>query len=127
MSNYLDRDLQIKLLEQLAEVYPHSLSIKMLIGEEGGNKLRNLSYLEEHGLVNTTWIGEKRDVKPVSATITAKGLDYISDDGGLTAELGAVTVKLHKDTLGQLMEELKKISASLKDIQKVFISFTQNH
>lgn len=118
MTGFLDRNLQIKLLEQLADVYPHSMNIKMLIGNEGDKELQNLAYLEEHGLVNITWVGEKRDVKPVSAAITAKGLDYISDDGGLTAELSAVIIKLDKETLNKLTFELQRISISLTGLRR---------
>lgn len=46
-------------------------------------------------------------VKPsyVFAQITAKGLDYLSSDGGLGAELGVVTIKLHPETLAALIEQ----------------------
>ncbi|GJI89905.1 hypothetical protein RugamoR1_30680 [Rugamonas sp. R1(2021)] len=36
--------------------------------------------------------------------ITAAGLDFLADDGGLTAILGTVTVKLHDDTIRNLIE-----------------------
>lgn len=35
--------------------------------------------------------------------ITAAGLDFLSDDGGLSAILGVVTVRLHDDTIRQLL------------------------
>lgn len=39
----------------------------------------------------------------VGAKITARGLDFLADDGGLTAILGTVTVKLHDDTIRELI------------------------
>src|SRR5439155_24424734 len=41
------------------------------------------------------------DIGP--ATITAAGLDFLADDGGLSAILGVVTVKLHADTIRDLI------------------------
>jgi hypothetical protein len=40
----------------------------------------------------------------IASTITARGLDFLADDGGLSALLGTVTVKLHADTLRDLIE-----------------------
>ncbi|MBC8718828.1 hypothetical protein [Ochrobactrum sp. Marseille-Q0166] len=42
--------------------------------------------------------------------ITAKGLDFLQDDGGLSAILGVVTVKLHEDTIKELL--IKKVEQS---------------
>ena len=38
-------------------------------------------------------------------TITAQGLDFIEDDGGLSAILGVVTIKLHEDSLKALLTD----------------------
>lgn len=38
-----------------------------------------------------------------SAKITKKGLDFIADDGGLSAILNIVTVKLHADTIRKML------------------------
>lgn len=107
MASFLDRQLQKTLLCQLVIVYPKPLSIEFLIRNDEDKALRNLAYLEEHGLVNVDWNGARIDMKPASATITAKGLDFISDDGGLTAEFGVVTVNLHKDTIKELIFALQ--------------------
>ena len=37
------------------------------------------------------------------AKIIAAGLDFLADDGGLTASLSVVTVKLHADTVRDLL------------------------
>lgn len=42
--------------------------------------------------------------------ITARGMDFLADDGGLSAILGVVTVKLHEETLKELIGQ--KISES---------------
>ena len=42
--------------------------------------------------------------------VTAKGLDFIEDDGGLTAILGTVTVRFDEGTLRALMAEKVKLA-----------------
>ncbi len=42
--------------------------------------------------------------------ITAQGIDFLADDGGLSAILGVVTVKFKEDQLRKILE--KKIDAS---------------
>ena len=44
------------------------------------------------------------------ARITAKGLDFLADDGGLGAILNVVTVKLHADTIREMLAA--KVDAS---------------
>lgn len=106
----LDRALQKKLLEELATVYPQQGNIQ---GErvEGDPTTVNLWYLDEHGLVDalkSEVIGAPPTV--VAARITARGLDFLAGDGGLSAILGTVTVRLHADTIRDLLEA--KIAAS---------------
>jgi hypothetical protein len=55
-----------------------------------------LQYLAEHGLVNSgvrkSQSGDTEDQwYEVGTKITAKGLDFLADDGGLSALLGAGT------------------------------------
>ena len=49
----------------------------------------------------------------VGARITAKGLDYIAKDGGLGAVLDVVTIKLHEDTIKELL--ISKVNAAKGD------------
>lgn len=74
----------------------------------------NLFYLREHGLVDLRFTKLLDGSIPVSAaSITAKGIDFISDDGGLSSVLGVVTVKLHEDTIKALL--IQKVSAAAGD------------
>jgi len=103
-----DRALQRELLLVLAESHPHEQNIKILMGRTGqeqGMLETNLSYLEGHGLVRATWIksGHSR-FHLQSARLTAKGSDFLSDDGGLSAILGVVTIKFHDDTIKSLLD-----------------------
>ena len=105
----LDRALQKKLLEQLAQEYPERVDIDT-ITEDATAMLRNLLYLEEHGLVDNNLIRMLGGVARCDSKITARGLDFLAEDGGLTAVLSVVTVKLHANTVRDLIEA--KIAAS---------------
>ncbi|MGC0154822.1 hypothetical protein ACPRNU_20385 [Chromobacterium vaccinii] len=64
----------------------------------------NLRYLEGHGLVinqYTQALGEPPAI--FNSKITAKGVDFLANDGGLGAILGVQVVKLHDDTLKAIL------------------------
>jgi len=64
--------------------------------------LAAINYLEEHELLRCqkTYHGQ---IIP-DATITAKGIDFLADDGGLSAVLNTVTVKFDIDNIRKLVE-----------------------
>lgn len=103
----IDRDFQRAMLEHLRDSYPQeSFEVYTLIPGRTEDAYDNLTYLAEHGLVKAgirTFLDSSRE--GMGATITAKGLDFISDDGGLSATLNTVTVKFHGDTLRQLIAD----------------------
>ncbi|KLJ02844.1 hypothetical protein [Luteimonas sp. FCS-9] len=105
MAELLNRELQRALLERLYMSYPatqYSSELRDLAGETA--IAVNLAYLAEHGLVDCE-VGEYgRGAKVATRPkITAKGVDFLADDGGLGAILGTVTVKLHSDTVRDLL------------------------
>ena len=75
----------------------------------------SLAYLEGHQLI------ELRDWtigNPIpSARITSKGLDFLENDGGLSAILNTVTVKFDTENLRSIIES-GIIKSSLPDEQK---------
>ena len=114
--DWLDRNLQREILKELNNIYPdsktyeywidaaiaQSVGVIETVGEAElyiAKRSANLRYLAEHGLVVC-------NDKNLSATvkITAKGIDFLTDDGGLSAILGVVTVKLHSDTIQALLD-----------------------
>lgn len=113
-----NRSLQRALLEQLGECYPKSMHAELYMHRNEKEVVRELLYLAEHGLVackKTAVLSGEVMVSPV--TITARGIDFLADDGGLSAILGVVTIKLHEDSLKALIE--KKIeSAGLPEPEK---------
>jgi len=65
----------------------------------------NLVYLQEHGLCESgVVIGVDGHFSFGESTITARGLDFLADDGGLSAILSTVVVKLHADSIRALLE-----------------------
>lgn len=100
----LDRELQRAILQCLAEAYPRGTSAVYSIDPDEERVIANLCYLEELGLLES---GVKLGINSGTVTrakITARGLDFLQDDGGLSSILGVVTIKLHEDTLRQLIE-----------------------
>lgn len=82
----------------------------------------NLVYLSEHELVSLLTrdlIGvDSAEDQIVEARITAKGLDFLQDDGGLSALLNTVTVCIAPDTLRMLLgQKIMQSSAPDKDKQ----------
>ena len=102
----IDRTIQKEILERLSECYPERCRDIFKDGGTNDNiKIANLLYLQEHGLVDAGLSqGMGGEYGSSGSKITAKGLDFLADDGGLTAVLGTVTVKLHADTIRDLLE-----------------------
>jgi hypothetical protein len=108
----LDRNLQHRLLEALAATYPDPIQIDDLIAiakvGEGDEAILQgqLRYLEEHGLIEVKWqpyLSSASMGEPVNAKATYRCLDFLADDGGLSAILGVTVVKLHEQTLRDLI------------------------
>jgi len=126
MGELLDRQFQKEILDNLKAMYPRQTDLKATFGEQTDNRLLvNLSYLHEHGLIDLkSTLYLSGEIGLHYAKITAKGMDFIADDGGLSAILNVLTVKLHEDTIKSLL--IDRIQASdaepnVKDtlIQKV--------
>ncbi len=74
-------------------------------------------YLEEHGLCRSgVQVGVDGHIMLGASSITAAGLDFLADDGGLSAILGVVTVRLHADTIRDLISA--KIDAAAISVEE---------
>lgn len=107
----IDRAVQRQILEALRTSYPDSVRFNNLhlgFTSKGDKRwVTNAAYLAEHGLIEakiTTFMSGEPSVIAL-AKLTAKGLDFLEDDGGLSAILGVVTVRLHDDTIKALIEK----------------------
>ncbi len=116
----VDRALQKRILERLYEEHPHELrydEISLIKPGEQIEVLANMAYLQGHGLVdiippaNPMYLRDRSSkLYYSSARITSQGIDFLEDDGGLSAILGVVTVKLHDETIQALLSS--KVEAS---------------
>lgn len=113
----LSRQKQSELLLRLREVYPAHAYFRVDGDEEQREVAANLMYLEEHGLCDGgVQVGVDGHIMLGPSSITASGLDFLADDGGLSAILGVVTVKLHADTIRDLIAA--KIEATAMPVEE---------
>lgn len=134
----IDRALQRTILERLAGVYPSGVddfdTDESLSEVDADAILVNVQYLAEHGLVNSGFVpavGLSSDGVWLHTTvtcITAQGIDFISDDGGLGAILNTITVRLDATQWAELLakkietlpgvspEERSSIAKSLRSL-----------
>ncbi len=98
----LDREYQRQLLCVLRDAYPNWVDLDDL--PEHSAQRANLLYLAEHGLVKVRDIRIMQDPTRVDRPrITVEGLDFLEDDGGVSAILRTVTVKIDPDDLRSMM------------------------
>lgn len=103
----LNREIQREILTQLSKVYPKALEVEKISFPNEDDFQTNLFYLEEHELIESEG---KRDIFGMPpcifvAKITAKGLDFLEDDGGLSAIFNTVTVKFDAENIRSLIQE----------------------
>jgi hypothetical protein len=97
----LDRKLQLRMLEALKETYPtHNPHFAQAFRSEAGY-IPNLHYLKDHGLL--TGIDPKTSKELLNIKITGAGLDFLEGDGGITAMLRTVTVRLDAEQFRQIL------------------------
>ena len=102
----LDREFQLSVLKRYAEVYPTRTEEKWTaLGDDEHMIAANLVYLQDHGLIHFYGqLSKANELIYQGGEITAKGMDFLADDGGLSAILGVVTIKLHDDTIKAIIE-----------------------
>lgn len=107
---HLDRSKQLAMLNSLANIYPR-YTTKIFDAEVSEADLTNLWYLKEQGLVEGDLEMSITQAYIFGGVkITAKGLDFLADDGGISAILGTVVVRLHAESIKELL--LTRIEAS---------------
>ena len=119
----LDSDLQRTLLLAMRDCYLERLyELPASIAADLPIVHANLLYLEEHRLCEAGLSPNLVGYTVIDGPkITARGIDSLADDGGLTAILGVVTVRLHADTIRDLIAakiETLPISAPEKSALK---------
>ncbi len=97
----LNKELMLEVLKRLNQNPNDFVAAEELADLGKPEEIADVAqYLHDHQLVQATFYLEGFGF----ARITTKGRDYLAEDGGLTRELGVVTIKLHEDQLHQLIE-----------------------
>ncbi|WP_044100844.1 hypothetical protein [Acinetobacter pittii] len=108
----LDRHLQLDVLNKIAKEYPFSWQpILEVESEEYSTLAINIHYLKGHGLLSESStiikdnpLGQTKGILLINKPkITEKGLDFLQDDGGLSAILNTITIKFEADTLRKIL------------------------
>ncbi|MFG1270958.1 hypothetical protein [Xanthobacter flavus] len=122
----LNRQIQKAVLVHLAGEYPEPAELDAL-GFTNNEIAVNAMYLQEYGLIVGQWSAELGGrTTLLGATITARGMDFLSDDGGLGAILGVVTVRLHEETLKNLIIEQIEKSENPKTVKERLVEQVRN-
>lgn len=112
----MDRKLQREVLRQCREAYPQNAKLEELPVEDSPHLQANLIYLYELELITGILVNGNTELR--APQITAAGLDFLEDDGGVSAILRTVTVRLDPDDLRALMAarvEASDLPAEEKD------------
>ncbi|MCB2218081.1 MAG: hypothetical protein KQH59_18620 [Desulfobulbaceae bacterium] len=118
----LDRELQRKILYELREAYPNDKSVQLMsCFQEGATFNKNLFYLHEHGLISGK-IQHDRTIENQGkyitfAEITADGMDFLEDDGGLGAILNKVVVTFDRNDLDLIIRAIDSTNVPAEDKQ----------
>ncbi|MBP4313819.1 hypothetical protein ITF11_19475, partial [Acinetobacter baumannii] len=101
-------DLQRQILQIASQVYPLPVrdELDKLYEPLEDHKLAaNLKYLEQHGLIAPNAVENSVDGMFIfgNVLITHTGMDFLADDGGLSAILGVVTVKFETEQLRAIL------------------------
>ncbi|MGP4732709.1 MULTISPECIES: hypothetical protein [unclassified Psychrobacter] len=110
----LDREMQLAILTELSETYPSSVNIseKYDYGSDDYYKfIANLAYLKDHKLISEKSLlvspsMQGESFQPHLASITHIGMDFLADDGGLSAILGVVTIKFEAEQFRTILESM---------------------
>lgn len=125
MSMLLNREMQLAILTELSEVYPApiDMSEKYEYGTDIYRKfVANLAYLQAHNLISEKSVLMPNTVgdynaQPSMSSITHIGMDFLANDGGLSAILGIVTIKFEVEQFRSILESMI-LSSTLPAEQK---------
>lgn len=104
----LDRNLQHKIMGELIETYPNLQTVEQMeCFVDDYSFHQNLHYLFEHGLIDGKPHANRsklqNSITMPRVKITAHGLDFLADDGGLGAILNKVVIKFDDEDLAALI------------------------
>jgi len=104
----VDYDLIRRMLERLQDAYPDKVDGLYRMEPDEDKAVQHIAYMLEHGLIDVALSKNKRGYNIGRARITAKGIDFLRPDGGLSA-LAAPTIRIAPESL------ISAIDAALAD------------
>lgn len=116
-----DRELQREILKVCIEAYPRTVDelgndyvSEITMSAPLDKLLANLFYLSGHGLITFPRMGSNLDDQLAfsildMSSVTCKGIDFMLNDGGLSAILNVQTIKFHREAV-VVLEDLIAIS-----------------
>lgn len=122
-----DRATQREILQILYDAYPEKLTqdeadVLLARFPDYLTSTANLLYLESHELIKSGLHDTGGGYIAIDVPeITHKGIDFIRDDGGLSAILNVQTVKLHDSTIIAL-EDIIRVANLPEEKKSVLIS-----
>lgn len=107
-----DREFQLQILLELQAIYPnlYDFQAKWQNTPEANKALVNLTYLWEHGLISENSIMRSKTMGNLApyelgyGKITKDGWDFLQQDGGLSAILNRITVKIDTSQMAQFLK-----------------------
>ncbi|MBF0415815.1 MAG: hypothetical protein HQL79_08620 [Magnetococcales bacterium] len=117
----LERALQLEILLHCRKSYPDIAPLDQQRQSDDPVYHGNIAYLCEHGLIECPTDDHGRiDLTMVFclAKITVQGLDFLEDDGGISAILKTVTVKLDPGDLRTLLSHKVENADLSGDVKK---------
>lgn len=106
----MNKELNNEILSKLSSSFPNAITyindVLDISLYESKDIFRSLAYLKEHSLITYKvcgTLGQHSFDDMLSFAITSKGLDTLLEDGGLSAELNTVTLKLDEESLKALL------------------------
>lgn len=129
----LDRQMQSDILHKLLSIFPDTYNFNT---DDNFNKnpkqlFANLYYLQQHGLIAkdsvilSKTLGDYERNQGINRTeITHKGIDFLLDDGGLSAILNILTIKFEAEQFKQLLQiKIQQSSSIPEDKKEAYIQY----
>lgn len=118
-ASFPNRKVELEILQKLFSQYPAQTNVQQWKNDFPQFD-KEIHYLHEHELIECMFSKElgAKYPPPLFAKINKNGIDFLADDGGLSAILGAVTIKLHDSTIKSLIEAKIVASSELSQPEK---------
>lgn len=123
----LDRQMQSDILHKLLSVFPDTYNFNTddNFNQNPKKLLANLYYLQQHELIAkdsvifAQTLGDYERNHGINRTeITHKGIDFLLDDGGLSAILNILTIKFEAEQFKKLLQIKIQQSQSIPENKK---------